>query len=155
MYRQQMTIATFIFVCMSACGPKLGTGQLGVSESDRYSQASPYATLASINKAISDKRFDYIVAHLADQTALDAMNEAQVKRAVRDTKARYGGSGDEYGARMLPQLKAALRACQLLCPPGADASQCMKIKGDAAECILKDDAKLEFVRKDGRWFMKD
>src|SRR5262245_58860448 len=36
-----------------------------------YPQATPKETLASILKAIEQKRFDYLLAHLADPTFVD------------------------------------------------------------------------------------
>ncbi|HAN31861.1 MAG TPA: hypothetical protein DCQ06_09720 [Myxococcales bacterium] len=155
-----MSIRSVIAICVTlvftlGCGPTLGTGQLNVDQLDRYPQNSPYSTLRSINKALDDGRYDYLVAHLADQEALDKMTMSQVQRAVRDTKTRFSGSGDEFGALLRPQLKAALRACQLLCPDGQPAKECMGIQGQSATCILKDGAKLTFSKSDDRWFMKD
>jgi hypothetical protein len=108
-----------------------------------YPQATPKEALASVVKAVEDRRLDYLVAQLSDPDFVD--------RRVKDTGGDFAGLVREATARLaddpgpLKQLRRQLE-------DGA-----WDVKDDWASVHLKDAGPrwCYFRKADGRWFLEN
>jgi hypothetical protein len=135
-------LAGLVLSCSALAGGK--TGRYGVAlDSSTYPQATPKEALASVLKAASKGKFDYLVAQLADPTFVDD----RVKRLyggkfadqVDDTRARLDPSA-------LKQLKRYLDAGQWTIEKGKGTAT-VRLAG------IKDRI-VQLVRRDGRWYLE-
>jgi hypothetical protein len=105
-----------------------------------YPQASAKAALASVLKAIDARKFDYLLAHLANPTFVDdrvkRLYAGKFEEQVQDTRARL----DPATVKLLRRFQKEGR---------------WTIEKDTAVVQLEEvkDSVLRFVHKDGRWFL--
>jgi hypothetical protein len=106
-----------------------------------YPQATPKEALASVLKAAADRKFDYLVAHLADPTFVDdrvkKVYGGKFAEQVSDTKARL----DPLTLKKLARFR--------------DEGKWTVGKNEAT-VRLKDvkDRVVRLVKKDGRWYLE-
>jgi hypothetical protein len=106
-----------------------------------YPQATPQQALASVLKAAGAKKFDYLVAHLADPTFVD-------DRVKRLYGGKFAEQVDDTRARLDPATLKLLKRF-------LDQGKWTVEKGEATARL--DDVKdrvVRLVRKDGRWYLE-
>jgi hypothetical protein len=108
-----------------------------------YPQATPKEALASVVKAVEDRRLDYLVAQLTDPDFVD--------RRVKDTGGDFAGLVKEATARLVDDPGPARQLQRLLKDGAWDA------KDDRASVHVKDvrDRWCYFRKADGRWFLEN
>jgi hypothetical protein len=108
-----------------------------------YPQDTPKEALASVLKAVEDKRLDYLVAQLTDPQFVD--------RRVKDTAGDFDGLVKEATAKLVDDPGPA-RQMQRLLKDGD-----WEIQDDRASAHLKDarDRWCYFRKQDGRWFLEN
>jgi hypothetical protein len=106
-----------------------------------YPQATPKETLASVIKAVEDRRIDYLLAHLADPEFVD-------KRVKEVHGGRFEGMVQETTAKL---DGLALRQLQRFARDGT-----WDVGTTRAMVRLKDvaDRAVFFRKAGGRWFME-
>jgi hypothetical protein len=105
-----------------------------------YPQASPKECLTSVLKAIENKRFDYVVAQLADPSFVD-------ERVKRTFGGKFEEQVDDTHTRLDP---AAVKLLQRFAKDG-------ELVGDAPPTLfLKDvkDRSVSFVKIGDRYYMQ-
>jgi hypothetical protein len=114
--------------------PRYGTAP----DLNAYPQATPQQALASVLKAAEDKRFDYLVAHLADPAFVDDRVQrlfgGKFALQVEDTRTRFDPTTVKLLGRFLKDGK-------------------WTIEGDQAVVRLDDvkDRAVFFKKVEGRW----
>lgn len=138
-----MRLATGLILCLLALSALAQDAKrFGIArDAKAYPQATAKEALASVVKAIDDKKFDYLVAHLADPTFVDD----RVKRV-------YAGKFDEQvqdtQARLDP---ATVKQLRRFLKDGTFTSE----KEEAV--VRLDDVKNRVVRliaRDGIWYLQ-
>jgi hypothetical protein len=105
-----------------------------------WPQATPKGVLTSVLKAIDAKRFDYLVAQLADPEFIDErvkkVYAGRFEEQVQDTRARLDPATVKLLRRFLTEGTWTLEKT-------------------SASVRLKDveDRVVRFVQKDGRWYL--
>ncbi len=138
-------LTLFALPCLTVADPEKGesTTRYGIElDLKTYPQGTPRETLASVLKAIANKRFDYVVAQLADPAFFDE----RIKRL-------FAGKFDEQVAEARTKLEA----------PTVKLLERFLKEGDweAAKSpvlvLLKDvkDRTLMFVKIGDRWYWKN
>jgi hypothetical protein len=107
-----------------------------------YPQAKPKETLASLLKAVEDKRVDYALAHLADPH--------WVEQRVKDLGGKFEDLVKECRETKLDP--ASVKQLRRFLQEGD-----WKIEEKTAEVTLKDvsDRSVKFYKVDERWFMEN
>ena len=108
-----------------------------------YPQATPKEALASVVKAVEDKRIDYLVAQLSDPDFMD--------RRVKDTGGDFAGLVREATAKLADDPGPVKQLRRLLEDGTWD------VRDDRASVHLKDGGpRWCYLRKaDGRWFLEN
>jgi hypothetical protein len=108
-----------------------------------YPQATPKEALASVVKAVEDKRIDYLVAQLTDPVFVD--------RRVKDTAGDFDGLVKEATAKLVDDPGPARQLQRLLKDGDWD------VQDERASVRLKDarDRWCYFRKADGRWFLEN
>jgi hypothetical protein len=108
-----------------------------------YPQATPKEALASVIKAVEDKRLDYLVAQLTDPDFVD--------RRVKDTGGDFDGLVREATARLADDPGPVKRLRRLLEDGDWD------VREERASVHLKDakDRWCYLRKRDGRWFLEN
>ena len=108
-----------------------------------YPQGTPQETLASVLKAIDDKRIDYLVAQLADPKFVD--------QRVKETGGHFDELVQGARAKLLDDPGPAKLLRRLL----KDGD--WQVGDDTASVRLKDvkDRGAYFRRENGRWFLEN
>jgi hypothetical protein len=107
-----------------------------------YPQGTPKEALASVLKAIDAKRFDYLVAQLADPAFIDE----QVKR---NNGGRFADQVEDTRSRLDP---GAVKLLRRFLSDGdwleGDPEVCVRLKDVPDRCL--------YLRKlDGRWYLEN
>jgi hypothetical protein len=108
----------------------------------RYPQATPKEALASVIKAVEDRRIDYLLAHLADPD--------WVEKRVKDL---HGGKFEELVKETTPRMDAlTLKQFQRFAKDGE-----WEVSDTAAAVRLKDvtDRVIHLRKVEGRWFLEN
>jgi hypothetical protein len=113
------------------------------ADAKAYPQGTPQETLASVLKAIADKRIDYLLAQLAEPRWVD--------KRVKENAGGFAALVEESRERLADDPGAAKRLAKFL----KDGE--WKIDEAAASVRLKDvDDQGVFFRKAGeRWFLEN
>ncbi|SRR5579884_3948302 len=130
-----------LLVAVAALAADAPAQRFGVAADPKtYPQSTPEEALASVLKAIEQKRPEYIVAQLADPQFVD--------RRVRETS--YDDLLAETTAKLIDDPGAAKQLRAFL-EKGAWTKE-----DDSASVSLKEgsDRTVSFCRADGRWFLK-
>jgi hypothetical protein len=108
-----------------------------------YPQSSPRETLASVLKAIENKRVDYLLAHLADPEFVD--------RRVKENGGKFADLVQETTRKLVDDPSAA-KLLQRFLKDGE-----WETDTDSATVSLKDfkDRVIHFAKSGDRWFMKN
>jgi hypothetical protein len=106
-----------------------------------YPQATPQQALASVLKAVEDKRFDYLLAQLADPAFVDdrvkRLHGGSFEAAVEDSRQRLDPATVKLLGRFLKDGKWEERGDQAV-----------------ARLELIQDRAVYLRRIDGRWFLE-
>jgi hypothetical protein len=136
-----MRLAWLVLLTFPLAANAQDGARYGVSRDDKaYPQATAKEALASVLKAIDGKKFDYLVAHLADPAFVDD----RVKRI-------YGGSFAEQVQDTQGRLDpAAVKQLKRFAKEGKWA-----IDKTFATVTLEDvkERVVRLVKKDGKWFL--
>ncbi len=108
-----------------------------------YPQGEPREALASVLKAVENKRVDYLLAHLADPDFVD--------RRVKDNGGKLDELLKETTAKLLGDPGAAKQLARFLKEgewQTTETTACVRLKDvpDRSVCLRK---------IDGRWFMQN
>jgi hypothetical protein len=132
---------TLFALFLSTAAAQEKDARYGVAlDSKTYPQATPKETLASVLKAIADKKVDYLVAHLADPSFIDD----RVKRVyggkfaeqVEDTRGRL----DPFAVKQLERF--------------AKEGKWDINKTEATVTVEEiKDRQVKLLKKDGRWYL--
>jgi hypothetical protein len=108
-----------------------------------YPQATSKQTLASVLKAIENKRVDYLLAHLAEPEWVD--------RRVKDTGGKFSDLVEETKGKLVDD-PASAKLLQRFLKEGD-----WEVGDSEAEVSLKDvkDHVVAFHKVEGRWFMEN
>ncbi len=136
--------SSFVVLLIFLAGPaRADSPRHGIAlDSKTYPQATPKETLASVLKAVENKRFDYLAAQLADPEFIDE----RVKRL-------YGGRFAEQVEDTAIQFNAS--TSKLLGRFLKDGDWTIEV--DRASVRLKDmKERIVFFRRiGGRWFLEN
>jgi hypothetical protein len=139
-------LITLGFVAASAQDPgALPAKRYGVFvDLRRYPQATPKETLASVLAAIEQKRFDYLIAHLADPDFVDErvkQLKGDFDEVVREARTKYTDNPE------------AVKLLQRFLKEGEWEGG----EGNTASVQLKDvkDRRMFFRKVDTRWFLEN
>jgi hypothetical protein len=108
-----------------------------------YPQATPKEALASVVKAVEDRRLDYLVAQLSDPDFVD--------RRVKDTGGDFAGLVREATAKLADD-PGTVKQLRRLLEEGA-----WDVKDDRASVHVKDAGQrwCYFRKVEGRWFLEN
>ncbi|MBY0230069.1 MAG: hypothetical protein K2W96_12375 [Gemmataceae bacterium] len=111
------------------------------ADAKAYPQSTPKEALASVLKAIEARKFDYLVAQLAEPAFIDdrvkRVYDGKFEEQVDDTRARL----DAFVVKQLARL----------------AKEGKWKEGTSEAFVASEDAPdraARFVKKDGRWFLR-
>jgi hypothetical protein len=142
--RGWVAVAGLALVCVGlrGDGEVKATMRYGIAlDLAAYPQGTPREALASVLKAIENKRFDYLVAQLADPQFVDdrikRLEGGRFEQRVEDTRARL-----DPGA--VKQLRRFLQDGEW---SSGDAEVVVRLKDVPGRCV--------YLKKiDGRWYLE-
>jgi hypothetical protein len=136
-------LVTLVFVCPTLAESDPAARQGIDADLKAYPQGTPKETVASVLKAIENKRVDYLLAHLADPEWVD--------QRLKDTGGKLNELRQETTARLVEDPGAAKQLQRLLKEGEWETDTA------TASVHLKEGTEhWVFLRKsNGRWFLEN